>query len=167
MGGEDWKIIAGILGMAAVFFLLSAFLTEYPGQGLTGEQDHVSTPGEDIEDRAGEPKIFYHYEGPQPEDGDTFGGNGENEEPEEIFVLKTGDKLDLGNDYTLKIKQIDSEGKKVWLEIERREKFIDDKIIHVSGSWEVQPEGKNGRIIEIYTTEILESELELEVRQRP
>jgi S-layer protein (TIGR01567 family) len=45
------------------------------------------------------------------------------------YTLKTGEKLDLGQDYTLEVKQIDIDGKKVWLEFDKNGQYVDDAII--------------------------------------
>ena len=44
-------------------------------------------------------------------------------------TLKTGEKLDLCNGYSLQVKEIDVDGKKVWLEFDKNGKYVDDAII--------------------------------------
>jgi S-layer protein (TIGR01567 family) len=45
------------------------------------------------------------------------------------YTLKTGDKLDLGNGYSLQAKQVDVDGKKVWLEFDKDGQYVDDQIV--------------------------------------
>ncbi len=45
------------------------------------------------------------------------------------YTLKTGDKLDLGDGYTLEAKQVDVDGKKVWLEFDKDGQYVDDQIV--------------------------------------
>lgn len=45
------------------------------------------------------------------------------------YTLKTGDKLDFGQGYSLQVKQIDVDGKKVWLEFDKDGQYVDDQII--------------------------------------
>lgn len=45
------------------------------------------------------------------------------------YTLKTGEKLDLGQGYSLEAKQIDISGKKVWLEFDYNGEYVDDAII--------------------------------------
>ncbi|AKB75616.1 hypothetical protein MSLAZ_2355 [Methanosarcina lacustris Z-7289] len=45
------------------------------------------------------------------------------------YTLRTGEKLDLGDGYTLEAKQVDVDGKKVWLEFDKDGQFVDDEII--------------------------------------
>ncbi len=45
------------------------------------------------------------------------------------YTLKTGEKLDLGNGYSLLAKQVDVDGKKVWLEFDKDGQYVDDKIV--------------------------------------
>ncbi len=60
----------------------------------------------------------------------------------EKYTLKTGDMLDLGSGYSLQAKQVDVDGKTVWLEFIRDGEYIDDKIISVAdgsdSTWDVQ-----------------------------
>jgi S-layer protein (TIGR01567 family) len=45
------------------------------------------------------------------------------------YTLKMGDRLDLGDGYSLQTKQVDIDGKKVWLEFDYNGVSIDDAII--------------------------------------
>ncbi len=45
------------------------------------------------------------------------------------FTLKTGEKLDLGSGYSLSAKQVDVNGKKVWLELDYNGQYVDDKVV--------------------------------------
>ena len=45
------------------------------------------------------------------------------------YTLKTGDKLDLGQGYSLQAKQVDVNGKKVWLEFDKDGQYVDDQIV--------------------------------------
>ncbi|MCC4765505.1 hypothetical protein FXW07_02360 [Methanosarcina sp. DH1] len=62
----------------------------------------------------------------------------------EKYTLKTGEILDLGEGYTLEAKQVDVDGKKVWLEFTRDGKYIGDEIIDVGtgdNNWDVELNG--------------------------
>ncbi|HEY3362863.1 MAG TPA: S-layer protein domain-containing protein, partial [Methanosarcina sp.] len=43
--------------------------------------------------------------------------------------LKTGDKLDLGQGYSLAAKQVDVNGNKVWLELDKDGQYVDDQVV--------------------------------------
>ena len=45
------------------------------------------------------------------------------------YTLKTGEKLDLGSGYSLTAKQVDVDGKKVWLELDKDGQYVDDQVI--------------------------------------
>jgi S-layer protein (TIGR01567 family) len=47
----------------------------------------------------------------------------------EKYTMKTDEKLDLGQGYSIQAKQIDVNGKKVWLEFDKNGKYVDDQII--------------------------------------
>ncbi len=48
-----------------------------------------------------------------------------------MYTLKTGEKLDLGAGYSLEVKQVDIDGKKVWLEFDKDGQYVDDNILSV------------------------------------
>ena len=50
------------------------------------------------------------------------------------YTLKTGDKLDLGQGYSLQAKQVDVNGKKVWLELDKDGQYVDDQIVSTDSS---------------------------------
>jgi S-layer protein (TIGR01567 family) len=51
------------------------------------------------------------------------------------ITLKTGEKTDLGEGYALEAKQVDVDGKKVWLEFTKDGEYVDDQIVSTdSGS---------------------------------
>ena len=50
------------------------------------------------------------------------------------YTLKTGEKLDLGKGYSLTAKQVDVNGKKVWLEFDKDGQYVDDQIISTDGT---------------------------------
>ena len=43
--------------------------------------------------------------------------------------LMTGENLDLGQGYRLQVMQVDVDGEKVWLELDKDEQYVDDQII--------------------------------------
>ncbi|HET8687817.1 MAG TPA: S-layer protein domain-containing protein, partial [Methanosarcina sp.] len=54
------------------------------------------------------------------------------------YTLKTGEKVDLGQGYALEAKQVDVDGKKVWLEFTKDGEFVDDQIVSTDsgdGTW--------------------------------
>jgi S-layer protein (TIGR01567 family) len=52
---------------------------------------------------------------------------------DEKITLKTGEKTDLGQGYALEAKQVDVDGKKVWLEFTKDGEYVDDQIISTDG----------------------------------
>jgi S-layer protein (TIGR01567 family) len=48
------------------------------------------------------------------------------------YTLKTGEKLDLGSGYSLTAKQVDVDGKKVWLELDNNGQYVDDQVVDTS-----------------------------------
>ncbi|WP_440955271.1 S-layer protein domain-containing protein [Methanosarcina sp. Mfa9] len=63
---------------------------------------------------------------------------------DEKYTLRTGEILELGENYSLEAKQVDVDGEKVWLEFTRDGEFVDDEIISVAGNnttgstWDVE-----------------------------
>lgn len=55
------------------------------------------------------------------------------------YTLRKGESLSLGKGYALEAKQVDVDGKKVWLEFTKDGEFVDDEIISVvsgeTGDW--------------------------------
>jgi len=51
------------------------------------------------------------------------------------FTLKDGSKLGLGQGYSIKAKQVDVAGKKVWLEFDKNGKYVDDTILSTGENW--------------------------------
>ena len=47
----------------------------------------------------------------------------------EKYTMKTGENVDLGQGYSIQVKEIDVDGKKVWLEFDKKGKYVDDQII--------------------------------------
>ncbi|MDD3247004.1 MAG: S-layer protein domain-containing protein [Methanosarcina sp.] len=57
------------------------------------------------------------------------------------YTIRTGELLDLGEGYSIEAKQVDVDGKKVWLELTKDGEFVDDEIISVdtgTNTWEVE-----------------------------
>jgi S-layer protein (TIGR01567 family) len=57
------------------------------------------------------------------------------------YTIRTGETLDLGEGYTIEAKQVDVDGKKVWLEFSKDGEYVDDEIVSVDGTdntWEVK-----------------------------
>ena len=57
------------------------------------------------------------------------------------YTIRTGELLDLGEGYAIEAKQVDVDGKKVWLEFTKDGEFVDDEIISVdtgTNTWEVE-----------------------------
>ena len=51
------------------------------------------------------------------------------------FTLKDGSKLGLGQGYSIKARQVDVAGKKVWLEFDKNGKYVDDTILSTGENW--------------------------------
>ena len=64
------------------------------------------------------------------------------------YTLITGELLDLGEGYAIEAKQVDVDGKKVWLEFTKDGEFVDDEIISVvsgeKNTWEVELDNISG-----------------------
>jgi S-layer protein (TIGR01567 family) len=54
---------------------------------------------------------------------------------DENYTLKTCNRLDLGQGYSILVKKIDIGGKKVWLEFNKNGKYVDDQIISTGENW--------------------------------
>jgi S-layer protein (TIGR01567 family) len=69
---------------------------------------------------------------------------------DEKHTIGTNEQFDLGEGYAVKARQIDVDGKKVWLEFTKDGEYVDDEIISVSTSegagntWEVELDGIQG-----------------------
>jgi S-layer protein (TIGR01567 family) len=50
----------------------------------------------------------------------------------EKYTLTGGEKLDLGQGYSLELKQVDVDWNKVWLQFARNGQYLDDQIIEVN-----------------------------------
>ena len=55
---------------------------------------------------------------------------------ESTYNLMTGERLEIGQGYSLQVKQIDVEGKKVWIEFDKGGQYIDDQIISAGSGYE-------------------------------
>jgi len=44
-------------------------------------------------------------------------------------TLKTGEKLDLGQGYSIQVREVDVDGKKTWLEFDMNGQYVDDNIL--------------------------------------
>ena len=64
------------------------------------------------------------------------------------YNIRIGELLDLGEGYAIEARQVDVDGKKVWLEFTRDGEFVDDEIISVvdngTNTWEVELDGIQG-----------------------
>jgi S-layer protein (TIGR01567 family) len=63
------------------------------------------------------------------------------------YTLKTGEKLDLGDGYTLEAKQVDVDGNKVWLELDKDGQYVDDQIVSTDSgdhTWTCELDGIQG-----------------------
>jgi len=83
-------------------------------------------------------------------------------------IVKTGETLDLGKGYAVKVKQIDIDSSKVWLEFTRDGELIDNEILSViSGSdntWEVQLDGIQGEngvvVFRVHVNQVFQGEVD-------
>jgi S-layer protein (TIGR01567 family) len=81
-------------------------------------------------------------------------------------VVKTGDTLDLGQSYAILVKQVDVDGKKVWLEFDKDGTFVDDQIIEVgdenapSNTWNVELDDIQGednvRVLRLHVNQVFQ-----------
>ncbi|MDY9926333.1 S-layer protein domain-containing protein [Methanosarcina sp.] len=55
---------------------------------------------------------------------------------ESTYNLMTGERLEIGQGYGLQVKQIDVEGKRVWIEFDKGGQYIDDQIISAGSSYD-------------------------------
>jgi S-layer protein (TIGR01567 family) len=59
-------------------------------------------------------------------------------------LLKTGEKIDLGEGYTIEAKQVDVDGNKVWIEFSKDGQYIDDEIVAANGTWNCERDKVQG-----------------------
>ena len=52
------------------------------------------------------------------------------------YTLKTGEKLDIGQGYSLQVKQVDVDGQKVLLEFDKDGQYVDDQIISTDSGYD-------------------------------
>jgi S-layer protein (TIGR01567 family) len=79
------------------------------------------------------------------------------------YTLKTGEKLDLGQGYSLTAKQVDVDGKKVWLELDKDGQFVDDQVVDTSSgsaTWtdtldKIQGED-NVQVLKVHVTSVFQ-----------
>lgn len=50
---------------------------------------------------------------------------------DDCYTLRNSENIDLGDGYSLQVKQIDVDGKKVWLELDKDRQYVDDEIISI------------------------------------
>ena len=63
------------------------------------------------------------------------------------YTLKTGENLELGSGYNLTAKQVDVDGKKVWLELDKDGQYVDDNIVSIDSgdpTWTCQLDNIQG-----------------------
>lgn len=63
------------------------------------------------------------------------------------YTVRTGEFIDLGEGYSVQIKQVDIDGTKVWVEFYRNGEYVDDEIVGVGTSdstWDVKLDGIQG-----------------------
>ncbi len=48
---------------------------------------------------------------------------------DEKYTLKTGENIDLGQGYSIQVKEIDVDGKRAWLEFDKNGQYMDDTIV--------------------------------------
>jgi len=70
----------------------------------------------------------------------------QNEVTENVYRLKLGDSIDIGDGYKLSLKEIDNSGTKVWVEMLKQDQLITDRVIDIDSNpvWDV-----NGQRIEL------------------
>ena len=80
------------------------------------------------------------------------------------YTLKNSEKLDLGQDYTLEVKQIDVDGKKVWLEFTKDGEFVDDQIVSTdagSNTWTCELDKIQGEdnvpVLKVHVNQVFQS----------
>jgi S-layer protein (TIGR01567 family) len=81
----------------------------------------------------------------------------------ENYTLKSGEKLDLGQGYGLQAKQIDVDGKKVWLQFDKDGQFVDDQVISTETNdptWtcelDMSPGIKNVPVLKVHINNIFQ-----------
>ena len=85
----------------------------------------------------------------------------------EKYTLKTGEKLDLGSGYALEAKQIDVDGKKVWLEFTKDGQYVDDEVISAdeeNSNWIYELDNIQGEnnvpVMKVHVSQIFEGAIE-------
>ncbi len=57
------------------------------------------------------------------------------------YTVRPGETLDLGQGYSLDVKQVDVDGEKVWLQFNKEGEYVDDEILSVGtgdSTWDVE-----------------------------
>ncbi|MDA0524354.1 S-layer protein domain-containing protein [Methanococcoides alaskense] len=80
------------------------------------------------------------------------------------YVLSTGETFKLPDNYNLIPRQIDVEGKKVWLEVSRNGDFVDDQVLSISddlgSGWDVYSEDGNELMLRIYLYDVSQNKID-------
>jgi S-layer protein (TIGR01567 family) len=79
----------------------------------------------------------------------------------EKSILKTGEKIELGQGYSIQVKEIDIGGKKVWLEFDKNGKYVSDDIVSTDENWiyslnNIQGED-NIPVLRVYVSDVHQS----------
>ena len=87
----------------------------------------------------------------------------------DTYTLGTGKKLDLGQNYSIQIKQIDVDGKKVWLEFDKSGQYVDDYIVSTSSgdkTWTCTLDNiqgiKNVPVLKVHVKQILGNTVQID-----
>ncbi len=76
----------------------------------------------------------------------------------EKYTLKTGENLDLGQEYSIQVKEIDIAGKKLLLEFDKNGKYVDDTIFSAGENWTCLRDNIQGEdnipVLKVYVSDI-------------
>jgi len=87
---------------------------------------------------------------------------------DDMYTIRTGEILDLGEGYAIEVKQIDVNGSKVWLEFTRDGEYMDDEIVSVvdngASTWDVELDGIQGEddvvVLRVHVGQVFQGEVD-------
>ncbi|MDK2825435.1 MAG: hypothetical protein PWQ44_611, partial [Methanolobus sp.] len=84
------------------------------------------------------------------------------------YTLRTGSALDLGDGYAVTAKQVDVDGKKVWMELTKDGEFVEDEVLDLTDSdgetWDYQRDGVAGEddvsVFKVNVTDVFQGQVD-------
>ncbi|SDG30471.1 S-layer family duplication domain-containing protein [Methanolobus vulcani] len=83
------------------------------------------------------------------------------------YTLRTGSALDLGDGYAVTAKQVDVDGKKVWMELTKDGEFVEDEVLDLTNgaqTWDYQRDGVAGEddvsVFKVNVTDVFQGQVD-------